>query len=195
MIDIDIMTRAVSRSRASGRFVLRIEPGLHGLLQRAAKQAGLSLNEYCARKLAAPSGALELGPAATLVKLAAKRHGTDLVGVVAFGSWARGEAGPASDVDVLVVLEAAQPLTRGLYRAWDESPLYWREHPVEPHLVHLPEPGAVGTVWAEAAIDGVVLFERGLRISQQLAVVRRDIAAGRLVRRTVHGQPYWSEVA
>jgi hypothetical protein len=93
------------------------------------------------------------------------------------------------------VLEAAQPLTRGLYRVWDESPLYWCDRPVEPHLVHLPEPGAVGTVWAEAAIDGVVLFEQGLRISRHLAAVRRDIAAGRLVRRTVHGQPYWSEVA
>lgn len=184
-----------SAPRASGRFLLRIEPRLHALLQRAAGEAALSLNEYCVRKLSTPAGAVEVGPAAELVGRAAALHGSDLVGVVAFGSWARGEAGPASDVDVLVVLETARPLTRGLYRSWDEDPLSWNDHPVEPHLVHLVQPGAVGTVWAEAAIDGIVLFERGLRVSRRLSAVRRKIAAGRLVRRTVHGQPYWAEVA
>jgi hypothetical protein len=50
-------------------------------------------------------------------------------------------------------------------------------------------------MWAEVAIDGIVLFERGLRLTEHLVRVRRDIAAGRLVRRMVHGQPYWTEVA
>ena len=44
-------------------------------------------------------------------------------------------------------------------------------------------------------MDGVVVFERGLRLSARLARVRRDIAAGHLVRRIAHGQPYWTEVA
>ena len=42
-------------SGCSGRFVLRIDPGLHGTLRKAARAAGVSLNEYCARKLATPS--------------------------------------------------------------------------------------------------------------------------------------------
>jgi hypothetical protein len=50
-------------------------------------------------------------------------------------------------------------------------------------------------LWAEAALDGVVLFERGLVVSKRLAAVRRDIVAGRLVRRLAHGQPYWAAVA
>jgi hypothetical protein len=180
---------------ASGRFVLRLEPEVHAALQAAAKLARLSLNEYCARKLSAPLGAVQLGPAALLVQRAAEIHGADLVGVLAFGSWARGEAGPQSDVDVLVVLDAQRPLTRALYQAWDEEALAWHTHAVQTHLVHLPEAGAAGTVWAEAAIDGIVLFERDLSISRRLALVRRDIAEGRLVRRTLHGQPYWSKVA
>lgn len=187
--------RRRSSTSASGRFVLRLEPSLHAALQRAAKQARLSLNEYCCRKLAAPSAAGHWGPAAMLVQRALEIHGVELVGLVAFGSWVRGEAGPSSDVDVLVVLDCARPLTRGLYHAWDEKPSSWGVHAVEPHLVHLPEPGAAGTVWAEAAIDGMVLFERDLQISRCLACVRRDIAEGRLVRKTVHGQPYWAEVA
>ncbi len=188
------MNRPPKRT-ASGRFVLRLEPKLHAALQAAAKLAGLSLNEYCTRKLSAPIGAVELGPAALLVQRAAEIHGADLVGVVAFGSWARGEAGPQSDLDVLVVLDAGRPLIRSLYQAWDEEALAWETHAVQTHLVHLPEAGAAGTVWAEAAIDGIVLFERDLSISRRLTVVRRDIADGRLVRRTVHGQPYWAKVA
>jgi HicB family/Nucleotidyltransferase domain len=188
------MTRPPKRS-ASGRFVLRLEPGLHAALQAAAKLAELSLNEYCTRRLSAPMGAVQLGPAALLVQRAAEIHGADLVGIVAFGSWARGDAGPQSDLDVLVVLDAQLPLTRSLYRAWDEEAMAWQTHAVQTHLVHLPEAGAAGTVWAEAAIDGIVLFERDLSISRRLALVRGDIAAGRLVRRTVHGQPYWAKVA
>jgi hypothetical protein len=62
--------------------------------------------------------------------------------------------------------------------------------------VHLPEAGERPTgLWAEAAIDGLVLFERGTRVSGRLAELRRAVLAGRLVRRMVHGQPYWSEVA
>jgi HicB family/Nucleotidyltransferase domain len=183
------------KKTASGRFVLRLEPALHAALQTAARLAGLSLNEYCTRKLSAPLAAVALGPAALLVQRAAEIHGAELVGVVAFGSWARAEAGPQSDVDVLVVLDAERPLTRSLYQAWDEEALAWDSHAVQTHLVHLPEAGAAGTVWAEAAIDGIVLFERDLSISRRLALVRRDIAEGRLVRRTVHGQPYWAKVA
>ena len=44
---------------------------------------------------------------------------------------------------------------------------------------------------AVGALPGVVLFESGLRVSAVFARVRRDIAAGRLVRRMAHGQPYW----
>ncbi|MFC1575971.1 toxin-antitoxin system HicB family antitoxin [Gemmatimonadota bacterium] len=40
----------------SGRFVLRIDPGLHGALRQGARETGMSLNEFCARKLAHPGG-------------------------------------------------------------------------------------------------------------------------------------------
>ena len=43
---------------ASGRFVLRLPPALHSALQATARDAGLSLNEYCTRRLAAPGATL-----------------------------------------------------------------------------------------------------------------------------------------
>jgi len=184
------------RTGASGRFVLRIDPGLHEALRKAARECDLSLNDYCARRLAAPAGGCHAGDAARAVARAASLFGDRLVGVAAFGSWVRGEAATTSDVDLLVILEDDVSLTRELYRRWDETPADWAGHPVEAHFVHLPAPDAVtGGVWAEAAIDGVVLFERRLAVSRRLAAVRRHILSGRLVRRVVHGQPYWAEVA
>jgi predicted nucleotidyltransferase len=181
--------------RASGRFLLRLPPGLHDALREAAAAAGLSLNDYCVRKLATRGGDPTAVPsAAATVKRAAAVLGEGLVGLVAYGSWTRGETADASDVDVLVVVDTNVSVTRALYRGWDEAPVVWDGRPVDPHFVRLPRADArVGGVWAEAAIDGIVLFERNLEVSTRLIRVRRDIVAGRLVRRVVHGQPYWAE--
>lgn len=127
---------------------------------------------------------------------AAELFGEGLLGVAAFGSWVRREQTESSDVDVLVVLERRVTLTRKMYRTWDRTPLSWNGRPVEPHFVHLPaadEPGA--GLWAEVALDGVVLFERDLRLSARLVTVRHDIVSGRIMRKLVHGHPYWIEVA
>jgi len=189
--------RRSSETRASGRFVLRIHPGLHAALRKAAADAGMSLNDYCARKLAAPVGNLTgYGGAVGTVERAAALFGESLIGVAAYGSWARGELSESSDVDVLVVLESRVALTRSMYRTWDEASIRWGGRIVEPHFVHLPSfRSTIAGLWAEVAVDGVVLFERGLRLSARLVRVRHQIVSGRIVRKVVHGQPYWSEVA
>lgn len=177
----------------SGRFVLRIDPRLHAALRAAARQAGLSLNEYCARRLALPAGSLT-GPGAEAVRRAASLAGDALVGVVAFGSWARGQQAEMSDVDLMIALADDVEIGRQLYKAWDSAPLRWEEHVVEPHFVHLPAPGArISGLWAEVAVAGVILFERAFAVSKRLVQFREQIAAGRIVRRQIHGQPYWVE--
>lgn len=184
-------------SRASGRFVLRIEPALHDVLRTAAAGAGLSLNDFCARSLAAAgSGMRVLEGAAQVVVRAIEQFGPSLTGVVAHGSWVRAEAADGSDVDVMIVVDRSVALTRALYRAWDADPVAIADRPVEAHVVQLPDPARPpSALWAEIAIDGIVLFERGLEVSRELIRVRRAIADGRLVRRVAHGQPYWTEVA
>lgn len=179
----------------SGRFLLRIEPQLHALLRNEADRAELSLNEYCARKLAAP-GVDVAGPAIATVRQAATVAEGRLMGLLAFGSWARGEAADESDVDILVVVSPEIVLERELYRRWDASPLRWEGRRVEPHFVHLPDPDErVTGLWAEAAIDGIVLFDPGRVLARHLVGVRRRILAGGLIRREVHGHPYWVEAA
>ena len=181
-----------SRKSPSGRFVLRRPPALHATLREAADRAGLSLNEYCVRTLAA-LGPDPTGPGAAVAARAAEAFGPALVGVVLYGSWARGEATEASDIDVLVVLEPRRRVTRATYLEWDRDPLEHEGHSVEVHIVSLPraerEPG---TLWLEAALDGVAVYDRDRRVSRLLSQLRRDIAAGTITRRHAHGQPYWT---
>jgi predicted nucleotidyltransferase len=181
----------------SGRFVLRIDPGLHAALREAARAAGVSLNQYCARKLATPFGRLEGWEMASQAVLRAGQVvGENLISVVAFGSWARAELHAESDVDILVVVGEKLKLSRDLYLSWDEAPIQWRGRRVEPHFAHLPDPERTPLgLWAEVAIDGIVLFTRDLQLPSLLVRLRHDIAAGRIVRRVVHGQSYWSEAA
>ena len=191
------MTVRPIRRRLSGRFLLRLDPALHEALKAAAGDAGLSLNDYCARKLALPLDVASLaGGGYEVIRRAAQRYGASLTGVVVFGSWARGEAAAGSDVDVLIVLDRRLPLTRSLYATWDAAPGTWNGRPVEVHLVHLPEQvGAASGIWGEVALDGLVIYEQPHRVSECLAALRREIAAGRFVRKIVLGAPYWTRVA
>jgi predicted nucleotidyltransferase len=183
------------RPTPSGRFVLRLPPGLHAALREAASQAGLSLNDYCLHTLAAPGHRVGGDGLSLAVERAAEIAGPALLGVVAFGSWARGNAARASDIDILIVVEPAFPLTRAVYARWDERPVTIGDRLVEPHFVRLEAEGTrTAGLWGEVAIDGIVLFERGRLVSSHLAEVRRAIVSGRIARRVVHGQPYWCEV-
>lgn len=188
-----MMNDTTRRQRpASGQFVLRIDPGLHASLREAASASNVSLNRYCARRLAAP-GTWPDPAAPAVVRRSASILGDSLLGVVAFGSRMRGDHTPASDVDVLAVVEDRTAISRDLYRRWDAEPsLTWDGHRVEPHFVHLPpESETPSGLWAEVALDGVVLFERALAVSERLAAIRRQILAGRVSRRVARGQSYW----
>lgn len=179
----------------SGRFLLRLDPALHARLRAAAARADLSLNEYCARRLAEPC-TVGAEPATAVLTHAARVLGDALVGLVAYGSFVRDEAMTGSDVDVLAVVEPGTRVTRALYRAWDAEPLSWEGRRLDVHIVTLPAPGdSVSGLWAEVAIDGVVVSDRDYRIGRYLAAVRRRIAAGEVERGSAHGQPYWRGVA
>lgn len=181
-------------SQPSGRFVLRVDRDLHASLKEEASERGISLNELCVRRLSLPTRDLD-GPERLALASAARTVGGSLLGAVAYGSWARGEMGDQSDVDVLIVVDDELSIDRNLYRKWDESPTSWQGHTIEPHFVRLIGGDAsVSAVWGEAAIDGIVLFDRDLSVCRRLASIRKQIARGEIVRRTSHGQHYWIEV-
>lgn len=176
----------------SGRFVVRIDSFLHAALQARARLEGISLNRYCARELESPGKELP-EPAAKTVGRAYSIMGESLLGVVVFGSWARGESSWDSDVDTLLIADNHLPITRGLYRQWDDEPaLEWDGHVIEPHFVHLlADDETPSGLWAEVAIDGLILFERKLLVSRALAGVKRQILEKRTSHRVVDGNSYW----
>lgn len=178
---------------ASGRFLLRLDPGLHAALRTRAGARGISLNELCARTLAAHAFESDADGFGPVLRRALALFEGALVGIVAIGSWARGEAADTSDVDVLVVVGPEVPITRALYRRWDAEPLRLEGRVVDPHLIALPDRAAPITgVWSEAARDGIVVFERGHAVSRHLGHVRRHLLAGGPRRAVAHGQPYWA---
>ena len=76
----------------SGRFVLRLDPVLHAELRREAAVRGISLNAHCVQMLTAAAGVSPgFEGSADTVRRATELMGESLIGIVVFGSWARGE--------------------------------------------------------------------------------------------------------
>lgn len=183
--------RGVAKPPASGTFVLRLDPRLHAVLRNEAATAGASLNEWCSRALAAP-GAAGLDAAADVVLAVRARLGEDLLGIVVYGSFARGDLTLDSDIDLLVVLASSVKITRALYREWEDAVPAWEGRQVDLHFVHLPDAARpVSGSWAEAGVCGIVVYDRDLIVSRRLIDIRSRIANGELVRRMAQGQPYW----
>jgi predicted nucleotidyltransferase len=179
------------------RVLLRLPLKLHRSLVKAAAEAGLSFNEWCVRRLAAPAQLSDTSAVRGVVIGAARAAvGDRLLGVVAIGSWTRGEAAADSDIDVLIVVDPSVPLTRDLYRVWDAGPHVFDGRAIDAHFVHPYTPRAQpGSVWCEAAVDGLVWYDRDDRVAGWLVDIRRAIAQGRVVRAVAHGQPYWKGAA
>lgn len=112
-----------------------------------------------------------------------------LLGIVLFGSRARGEGATHSDYDYLVVVDQSVTIDRKLYRLVDnvfDDPL------VSCHVVKLPmNMDNVGSLWLEVAIDGIVEYDSNLRVQSFLRSIRKQVALGRWLRKVAHGHPYW----
>lgn len=178
------------KANPSGRFVLRLDPALHEGARREAAHRGISLNAFCSQVIqSALTGSAEYDKVfSEVIELSAKEYGSSFVGLVLFGSRARGDASELSDLDLLIVLDSKLALTRSLYRIWD------RDLPEQAsiHLSHLPsETSKAGSLWFECALDGKVVFDPSRRIKRTLSGLRDYITSGAVTRKVTHGQGYW----
>jgi len=168
------------------RLLLRIPPVLHRILKARAAEADVSVNALIERLLEA---GLRLDPTEALVIETARRlYGDDFVGLLLFGSRARGDAHAGSDTDLLLVLRDTVRIERELYRTWDKL----LPERVSLHLAHLPaSPYEPGSLWLECALDGRIIADPTGRIGETIAELKDLITSGAFVRRTTHGQGYW----
>lgn len=181
--------------KPSGRFVLRLPSELHQTLKNLAARKAVSLNELCLRAVesyVARMGANQENHTTgqqQWLKVLQDMLGGSVLGVILFGSTARGEDRGSSDIDLLIVVASDLPLTRRLYTLWEE---HLSGESYSPHFVHMPEDVTMaGSIWFEAAMDGIVLYAVDRRISLFLSRIRRIVAAGRLRRKVAYGHPYW----
>jgi len=179
---------------------LRIPKDLHAALRTSARETGKSLNQLCVELLTAgighptavPVGVGQAPPGIDTQRIAAA-WADIMEGLVLFGSAARRQAWNTSDVDLLVVLRRGVAVTRELYKQWDaEIGEEAADKHVSPLFVSLPTGVEdAGSIWYEAALDGIVIWDIALEVSSLLAGLRREMAEGRIERRYLHGQPYW----
>jgi hypothetical protein len=185
----------------SGKFVLRIPSPLHRKLKEEARSKGQSLNALCVHKLQNPASsalastsAPAIGPAQEYLPEIVHHWRDELVGVVLFGSAARGEATEASDIDLLLVVNPKVSIAPSLYRRWEEWQAANCRSPnsVSPQFVRIPQNVFdAGGLWYEVAVDGHILWERDFLVSRFLSAIREEMARGRIRRGMVHGSPYW----
>lgn len=186
------------RTEPSGKFVLRVAPEIHGELKVTASRLGKSLNEFCVDLLQKGLHGKTAGKASLLpegkkiTSSLRKKFGRHLLGVLVFGSQARAEADPWSDVDLLIVVDETIPIERPLYRWWDEALEAGLPKSINPQFVRPPsDVREAGGLWFEVALAHEILWEKRGLVSDLLERLKETIASGAVRRYTTQGQPYW----
>jgi hypothetical protein len=171
---------------------MRLPPKLHASLRKRARDTGVSLNSLCLAALSQQlgDGAQREEAGEIPVRQIRDMVGGSLVGVLLFGSAARGEQRADSDIDLLVVVGPEVPLARALYGRWDNA--IGHDTALSPHFVHPPRDiREAGSIWCEAAVDGTILYDRDGDLGRLLRELRGSMAEGRIRRKSAYGHPYW----
>jgi len=101
--------------------------------------------------------------------------GARLLGAVLFGSHARGDAGPDSDVDLAVVVEDDRPRAHGAWAYVLQRADPGGRPPLQAVIWTREELSGHPWLLLDVATDGVVLQDREGIIAAELAAVRRRV--------------------
>lgn len=171
------------------RILLRLSPNLHEQAKERARAARVSLNTFLERCVA--QGLADSVPedaVGVIIQAAQKAYGGGFLGLLLFGSQARGDVHDASDTDLLLVVRDTIRIERAMYRTWDAL----LPEGISLHIAHVPSDlSNPGSLWLECALDARILFDPAGLLGKTLHTVKELILSGAFTRRTTHGQGYW----
>jgi predicted nucleotidyltransferase len=171
-------------NRPQARFLLRLNEITHQRLTRLAQQRGSSINQLCNELI--ENGLSQGGTQdSQLLQSIQQTYADDgLMGVILFGSQARGDATSQSDIDLLFIFEPNTPINRKLYQKW-------KNDAYSVHCVSFPKDEARdSSFWFEIALDGKILWGAE-KLRPFLNEMKRKLSSGKYIRKLTHGQPYW----
>ncbi len=118
--------------------------------------------------------------------------GENLIAVVLYGSWARGEGKPGSDVDLFIIARNL-PKRRFPRILHVHKPVAGRFHYPVSILAKEPEEfeGQFPSLYLDLGLDGQVLYDPDHYISPRLARIRRIIEEAGLYRQKCDGDFVW----
>ena len=173
----------------TSKVLLRLPEELHSRVKALAARRSMSVN---ALLVDAIERGLSLAATDTVENRVVKKAREDfqdaLIGVLLFGSRARGDAHDTSDTDLLIVVSSNVRIERSLYRSWDLS----LPDNIVVHIAHLPTTAeGAGSLWLECALDARVLFDPSGMLRRRLMEIKEAILSGKYVRKMTHGQGFW----
>jgi hypothetical protein len=150
---------------------------------------GVSINSLLERLISQGiSNPLASTISESIVRRARDEYGEKFIGLLLFGSQARGDYHDTSDTDLLLVVSEELRIRRSMYRGWDN----FLPEGISLHLGHLPKiPSEAGSLWLECSLDAMILFGPTGAIQHTILAVRDFVTSGAVVRRVTHGQGYW----
>lgn len=174
---------------AQSKILLRLPKTLHDAVKARARSAHLSVNSLLERLIAQGlQGSIDRDVVSEIITIAEQEFSGSFIGLLLFGSQARGDAHDTSDTDLLLVVDDTIKIDRSLYRRWDER----LPERVSIQIAHLPTlPRDSGSLWFECAMDARILHDPSGRVAHFLEQAKQYITSGNVVRRTTHGQGFW----
>lgn len=171
------------------RILLRLAKPLHDEIKARARLAQLSVNSLLERYIVqGVMGSVEQNITSEIIDSAKREFSDDFIGLLLFGSKARGDAHDTSDTDLLLVVSDAIKIDRALYRRWDARV----PERISIQIAHLPSLARdAGSLWLECAMDARILHDPCGRVAKFVEQAKHYITSGNVVRRITHGQGFW----
>lgn len=191
-------TLILSRLARAG-WIERMERGRYRAVEPAEIFKRIAVFREIGRNLAKVPQMGFVQPLRRFMELVVKHYGGRLVSAAVFGSLARGNATPSSDIDMLLIIEGLpkrvgerQDEISGLKLQFYELPEHWLlAAPISPVLYTPDEAVDFHDVYLDMTRHVVVLFDSGNFLTEILAELSTRLHELKSERHELGGKPVW----